>query len=346
MDGRERYLRALHFAGPDRVPMMHRAIPGAFSLYGQQLRELYERYPADVLFSPVAYTWFGFDRVVGEGSGRLRGAVDEWGCVWDSLADGYLGQVVGHPLDDWAKLEDYRFPDPASGRAGVDALVDAVRADGHRHYVPVLAGTLWQQTFWLRGFENALLDVLDDRPEMHYLRDRLVEFLLQRIEIILEHREHVDGIQINDDWGTQQGLMISPAHWRRIYKPAYARLVAAIHSAGLQAHLHTDGHVAAIVEDLIEIGFDEINPQVSCMDLADLSRRCRGRVCVRADVDRQYHLPYGTPAEMAAHVRSLYDAFGGPTGGYVGYGEVSTDVPLANVEAMLRAIAELPTRAN
>lgn len=338
MNGRERYLRALEFAGPDRVPLMHRAVPGAFRQHGRGLTDLYERYPADVLFSPTGRSWFGFNRLVGEASGVLRGATDEWGCVWDSLSADYFGQVVGHPLDDWAKLADYVLPTPATGREGVDALVDVARADGHAHYVPVLLGTLWQQTFWLRGFENALIDVLDDRPEMYELRDRLVEFLLRRVEIILEHRDYVDGIQINDDWGTQQGLMISPAHWRQVYKPAYKRLVDAIHAGGKKAHLHSDGHIAAVIEDLLELGFDEINPQVSCMDLAELSRQCQGRVCVRADVDRQYYLPYGTPEEMRAHVRSLYDAFGSPAGGYVGYGEVSADTSLANVEAMLQAV--------
>ncbi|MHB1135011.1 MAG: uroporphyrinogen decarboxylase family protein [Chloroflexota bacterium] len=342
MDGRERYLRALHFAGPDRVPVMHRTLPGAFRRFGRALEELYERYPSDVLLHPSSRTWFGFNRGVGEGSGKYQGAVDEWGCVWDSLSDDYLGQVVGHPLDEWHKLEDYHFPAPETGQEGLADLGATVQADGHQHYVPVMLGTLWQQYFWLRGFENALFDVLEDRAEMYELRDRLVKFMLQRLEIILRQKEHVDGIQINDDWGSQQALLINPVAWRRIYKPAYARLVEAIHASGCQAHLHSDGHIAAIVPDLIELGFDEINPQVSCMDLGELRGLCRDKICVRADVDRQYFLAYGTPAEMRGHVRQLYDTFASPRGGYIGYGEAAPETPLANVEAMLASFYELP----
>ena len=71
MNGRERYRRAIAFAGPDRPPVMHRTLPGAFRHYGRDLDELYARYPSDVLFNPASRNWFGFNTVVGEGSGRL-----------------------------------------------------------------------------------------------------------------------------------------------------------------------------------------------------------------------------------------------------------------------------------
>ena len=168
-------------------------------------------------------------------------------------------------------------------------------------------GTLWHRTNWLRGFENSLVDVVEDRPEMYALRDRITDFLLKRVEILLRHREHIDGILVNDDWGTQETLMIRPEYWRKVYKPAYAKIVAAIKSGGCFAHLHSDGVTDAIMEDLIEIGFDELNPQMSCMDIESVGRRFGGRVCFRADMDRQYVLPFGTPADVTALVERLYD---------------------------------------
>ena len=47
-------------------------------------------------------------------------------------------------------------------------------------------------------------------------------------------------------------------------------------------------------------------------------------------------------ADVEAHVRGAYGAFGqGLGGGYVGYGQVGPDVPLENAEAMLRTFWEL-----
>lgn len=341
MNSRERYTRAITFAGPDRVPVMHRSLPGAYRKYGKQLEDLYARYPGDALLSPSTRGWFAYRRGVGESSGKLRGVTDEWGCVWDSLTDDYLGQVIGHPLDEWEKLDAFKWPEPTVGIVGVEEMVAAVKADSHQHYCLIEVGTLWHLTNWLRGFENSLVDVAEDREEMYILRDRITEFLLERVEILLKHRDSIDGVLVNDDWGTQQALMIKPTDWRKVYKPAYAKIVQAIKSGGFFAHLHTDGVTDAIMDDLIEIGFDELNPQMSCMDIEDVGRRFGGRVCFRADMDRQVTLPFGTPPEVEAYVQRLYDAFGRHNGGYIGYGQVGTDVPLANAEAMLAAFFRL-----
>jgi len=337
MNSRERYSRAIKFDQPDRVPIMHRTLPGSFHKYGKRIDDLYARFPSDALLSPSTHGWFNFKWAVGETSGQLKGATDEWGCVWDSLTDDYLGQVFGHPLADWSALDGFKAPDPMVGIEGVDEMVETVKADDHQHYSLIEVGTLWHRTNWLRGFENSLIDVVEDRPEMYHLRDLITEFLLKRAEILLARREYIDGVLVNDDWGTQQTLMIRPEYWRKIYKPAYAKIVEAIHSGGLNAHLHSDGVIDAIMDDLIEIGFDELNPQVSCMDIEDLGRRFGGRVCFRADMDRQYTLPFGTPSEVEALVQRLYNAFGRSGGGYVGYGQIGTDVPLANGESMLAA---------
>jgi uroporphyrinogen decarboxylase len=345
LNSRERYTRTITFTGPDRVPIMHRTLPGSFRKYGKALEDLYARYPSDVLLSPASQSWFGFRSAVGERSGVLQGEVDEWGCVWDSLSDDYLGQVFGHPLDDWEKLASYRLPEPTVGIEGVEYLVEVVKADDHQHYSLIEVGKLWHRTNWLRGFENSLVDVIDERPEMYELRDRLTDFLVKRVEIVLERREYVDGILINDDWGTQQALMVRPESWRKVYKPAYAKIVEAIHSGGRFAHLHTDGVTQAIMDDLIEIGFDELNPQMSCMDIEEVGRRFGGRVCFRADMDRQYTLPYGSRAEVEEYVQRLFQAFGTAGGGYVGYGQVGTDVSLENAEAMLAAFSKLVYRA-
>jgi hypothetical protein len=341
MNSRERYRRAITFAGPDRVPIMHRTIPGAFRRHAGKLEALYERYPSDVLLSPSTRAWFAFRRGVAESSGALRGVTDEWGCVWDSLNADYLGQVCGHPLDTWEKLPGFKSPEPTVGIEGVHEMAATVKTDGHQHYSLIEVGTLWHLTNWLRGFESSLMDVIEDRPEMYELRDRITGFLLKRVEILLTHRESIDGILVNDDWGTQETLMIRPEYWRKIYKPAYAKIVQAIHSGGCFAHLHTDGVTEAIMEDLIEIGFDELNPQLSCMDIEDLGKRFGGRVCVRADMDRQYTLPFGTPAEVESYVERLYNAFGRFHGGYIGYGQINTDVPLENAQVMLAAFSRL-----
>ena len=337
MDSRERYVRALTFQGPDRVPVMHHAVRGAFREHGQALEELYARYPGDVLLSPLSRGAFAFHD---HPRGRwMEGEVsrDDWGCGWQWTTPDHMGLAVYHPLGDWAALDNFRPPDPMVGEEGVDHMEEVVRQDGHRHFVFVDGGEVFQRMFFLRGFENLLVDLVEDRPEVYALRDMVVEFNLKRLERWLG-TGLVDGIVCRDDWGTQAALMVNPEIWRRVFRPVYQRLADFIHEGGAYASFHSDGDILEIIPDLIEMGWDELNPQVHLMDIEELGRQWGGKVCIRADIDRQWTLPQGTPEQVRAFIERLFDAFGPFDGGYVGWGEMNADVPLANCEAMLETL--------
>jgi uroporphyrinogen decarboxylase len=150
----------------------------------------------------------------------------------------------------------------------------------------------------------------------------------------------IDGVFLADDWGTQRSLMISPALWRKHFKPAYREMIDEAHRAGVQAHFHTDGYILEIVPDFIELGVDVLNPQQTLMDLTELQRLCKGSVCVRTDFDCQQILPYGTRAEIYAHVREVIATFKHPQGGVIAHGELQWDQPLENIRAMYEAVLE------
>jgi uroporphyrinogen decarboxylase len=340
MDSRERYVRALTFDGPDRVPLMHCTLRGAWLAHGKRLEELYARYPSDVLLSSRSHGPFAF---AGSERGQWAdGAVtwDDWGCGWLWNTPEYMGQAVHHPLADRAAFEGFRAPDPMTGASGVAQMEAEVDTDGHRHFVFADGGEVFQRMLFLRGMEDLLVDLHEDRQEVYALRDLIVEVCLQRIACWLDTGK-VDGIILRDDWGTQQALMIAPATWRRVFRPAYQRLVAAIHERDAFVSFHSDGMIAEILPDLVEIGCDEINPQVQLMGIEALGQRYGGRVCVRADIDRQFVLPHGSPDDVRALLQRLFRAFGSARGGYVGWGEMTSDVPLANGEALLETLCSL-----
>jgi hypothetical protein len=340
MNSRERVIRSIKFTSPDRAPIMHRTLPGAFRRYGQALEDLYARYPSDVLLSPKLRAPFRHADPAGEGAGA--GLVkDVWGCTWQKVTDDYAGLVVGHPLEDWSAMDTYRWPNPATGEEPAAAeLVATVGADGHQHYVMAAVGTIYHQYTFLRNMENGLMDVVEETPQFAYLLERLTDFVVARARFWCQFEE-VDGILVEDDWGSQENLLISPAKWRKWFKPLYTRVIQAIHAGGKFAHLHSDGQVRSIIPDLIEIGWDEINLQVWTMDVKELGREFNGKICFRADLDRQYVLPFGTVNEVEEHVRQTYAALGSRRGGYIGYGQVGPDVPLRNAEAMLSALSSL-----
>ena len=334
MDGRERYIRALTFDHPDRVPVMHCTLGGAWQTHGQALVDLYARYPSDVLLS--SRTGGPFALTLSERGHWANGEVtyDDWGCGWLWSTPDHMGQAVHHPLADWRALDTYRAPDPAAGYDGVQQMVAEVDADEHRHFVFADGGELFQRMMFLRGMEDLLVDLHEEREELYLLRDMIVEVCLKKIEM-WGATGKVDGIILRDDWGTQQALMIRPETWRRVFRPAYERLVEAVHDARAFVSYHSDGVIDAILPDLVTIGCDEVNPQAHVMDIEALGHRIGGTVCVRSDIDRQHILPDGKPDEVRQLIGRLFEAFGTFDGGYVGWGEMNSDVPLANGQAML-----------
>ena len=330
MNSRERVYRAIEFGGPDRLPLMHVVLPGGFTVFGDALRALLARHPDD--FAVTGYTEpTEFSDEIGVPQ------ADGWGAKWLRTLDDSKGQVVEHPLADWGQLDGYRFPDPLA-IGDWSAVEDRLRANAGAKYVLVDGDTLFQRMFYLRGYEQLMYDLADRPPELAYLRDRIADFMVRKIEKWLEFG--VDGFQFRDDWGTQQALMISPADWREWFKPTYARIFDAVKAGGKHIWFHSDGQIFPIIGDLIELGAKVVNPQAHLIGFERLASAFGGKVCFLGDIDRQYVLPFGTPDEVRAHVRSAIQTFGNYHGGYIGRGEVAVDTPLANLEAMYEAFGE------
>ena len=90
--------------------------------------------------------------------------------------------------------------------------------------------------------------------------------------------DDVDMIKIGDDLGTEQSLLMSPAMYRRILKPIHADYIAFIQArTKARIFFHTDGDVFDLLDDLVEIGVDILNPVQSGSgklgNLAEVKRR-------------------------------------------------------------------------
>jgi uroporphyrinogen decarboxylase len=325
MNSRERVIKAIEMKGPDRVPILHSELPGARLRYGNKVTELYAKYPSDFLS-------FGYPGE--EEYGPEIGAVhrDRWGAGWVRTTDDFKGQVIDHPLSDWNVLSTYRFPDPLNWPEF--ALAEkAIKEDHGEHYILADGDTLWQRMFYLRGFERTLIDLMTDRKEAHILRDRILDYILRRIEKWTSMR--VDGISFRDDWGTQTGLMIRPSLWREFFRPAYSEMFKEAHSGGAHVHFHSDGKTREIIPDLVDIGADVLNIQFPVMDLNELRGEFGGRVCFLGGTDRQGIDAFGSVEEVNAHVRQITETFGTFNGGYIGQIEWTHIIPLENMEAAL-----------
>ena len=182
--------------------------------------------------------------------------------------------------------------------------------------------------------------------EVRRLGERLLEFYLVLVDRYAE--AGVDGIMSSDDWGSQNGLMINPKIWRRIFKPWYKELVNAIHKRGLHAILHSCGNIYEIIPDLIEIGFDVLHPiQPGALDLEKVAREFKGKICFFGGIDVQYLLPKGNPREVREGITRAIKTLASKEGGVIAApaNAIVPDIPLENIKTMYETVAEFNTNA-
>jgi uroporphyrinogen decarboxylase len=157
----------------------------------------------------------------------------------------------------------------------------------------------------------------------------------------------VDGGYFGDDYGGQKNLLFSPRSWRRLIKPRLARLFAPFVEAGLPVILHSDGQIAAILPDLVEIGLTALNPvQPEVIDHAWLRQTFGRQLAYYGGVSTQTVLPHGTPDQVRAAVSACVDTLAPEGTGLVvaPSHRLMTDIPMENVEALLAAFSSLDER--
>ncbi|MFC1693212.1 uroporphyrinogen decarboxylase family protein [Candidatus Latescibacterota bacterium] len=148
------------------------------------------------------------------------------------------------------------------------------------------------------------------------------------------------------DYGSQNGPLYSPAMFRDLYKPHYKRICDWIHAnTTWKTMIHTCGGVRPIINDIIEAGFDILNPvQTSAagMDPGELKEEFGDRIVFHGGgVETQKTLPYGTPEEVYDEVSERIRILN-KGGGYIfnTIHNIQADVPVENILAMFRAVEE------
>ncbi len=244
---------------------------------------------------------------------------NEWGYRLEKLDDGTMGHPTRPALPDWETAERLRPPPLREDvrLADVQAYFDLCE-DRYRLASLDLSGfTVYTL---LRGFENSMTDFLVEPERSARLLDTIFDWECAVIEMVARRGFH--GIHFADDWGTQSGLMISPALWRKLFKPRYERQFSLARRLGLESWFHCCGDLTEIAEDFHEIGVDVLNiSQPNVVDLDRVSARLRGRQCFLIPISYQTVSISGTPAEIYAEAERLYGLLGASCGGFIGYVE-------------------------
>ncbi len=223
----------------------------------------------------------------------------------------------------------------------------ALRASTDRAIMVVVGCNLFEWGTFLRRMDNFLMDLIAEPEQVERVLEDLVEVHLATLEKLCAAVGDVaDVCRFGDDLGTDTGPFMAPATYRELFKKHHTRLCDYVHKhSSMHTFLHSCGSIHALLPDLIEAGFEVINPvQTACRDMEPerLKREFGRDVCFwGGGCDTRAVLNHGSPDEVKDDVRRRIEILA-PGGGFVfnTIHNILPDVPPENIEAMFEAVAE------
>jgi len=245
------------------------------------------------------------------GGDRFR---NEWGVVKERSPHG-LPVPVGHPIGSPQDLASWQRPSPDPQRSALVARLMAMRFRDTKGLFFMVRG-VFTNSWYLRGMHHLLVDFIRRPDFVDAITRQVTDYCLELIDLAADVGAHV--AIIDDDMADKNNPMFSPRHYRSLIKPRHVELVDHAHARGLQIALHSDGNLWPLLEDLVDAGFDGLNPlePQAGMDLAGVKAAWGDRICLIGNIDCGELLCHGTTAQVEEAVaQAIEDA--APGGGYI-----------------------------
>jgi uroporphyrinogen decarboxylase len=273
--------------------------------------------------------------------------VDEWGVKRQVVGD--YANLIEHPLQtaNLEDLESFPWPDSADNYdfKGLREPAQKLYEEGEYALVGSFGspGNLFEQAWYIRGLAEFMKDLIKNKDFARELIRQILEVRKRNAELYLnEVGEFIDVVQLGDDLASQANLLISPKIYQEIIKPYHLELCEFVKKrTRAKIYFHCCGSISPLLDELIEIGVEILNPvQVSAdnMDTQDLKKRYGKKLSFWGAIDTFDVLPNGRVSDVQTEVnKRIHDL--GTGGGYVmaPVHNVCCDVPPENIVAMYEA---------
>jgi uroporphyrinogen decarboxylase len=333
----ERIRASMNFEEGDRTPIWdyldNRAVVDYFAREGEDYHTTMVR----------VYHHLGIDLCRGYGS-----AFAETQEGVESGASKILGRTawkVHYEITTLDELATYR-PQPLNEAWIQDHWIAHMRREQARFapntmYVPG-HGCGFHAAYGLMGQEFFCYAIYDARSDVERIMEALSESAA-RIATAAAEAQLAPLFFIGDDIAYKDKLMFSPKFLRETFIPMLQRMIVPLKEAGIKVVYHSDGNLMEIMDDLVDIGVDGLNPiePLAGMDLGVLKRRYGKNLILVGGIDCSQLLPLGTPEQIRQSVKEAMRVAAPGGGFFIGSSsEIVPATPLENVLAFYEACRE------
>jgi len=351
MTSKERFRSAMEYEGYDRPPARYYACPEITDALLKRYNlpdELALREKLGCDFRQVDPAYIGPPRRFFDYGGLQDGL---WGEKYEMLSfgdgDGEYRESVYQPYRDMVSVDEMEgLPKPQPTTGWYDYSDIEEQCDRFKDYVVWAGGTSVPDFIngicRVRGVEQTLVDIATEDPILIRLLDMFAEFFYEKTRSTLEAGNgKIDVLCIGDDLGTQNGLLISPHSFDRLFAPRLERFIDLAHAYGAYAMMHSCGSVYKLIPRLISIKLDILEVvQIDAvgMEIEKLHSEFYRKIGFCGSMSVQSTLPFGSVGDVIKEVEIRKELF--KDGGMViaPTHQIQVGTPLENIEAMYRAI--------
>ena len=271
-------------------------------------------------------------------------AKDGYGALW--RMDKFPWHLETPPLDE-PSFEGYDFPSSAKFVNPIlqnkKAAIELYNNDNEHYRVINLGWGVFEHTWRIRGFENALVDTMMDEDFYQELTEKITAIYIDMLKACED--VPADAFLFGDDWGEQRGVIIGAEKWRKLIKPCWKRIYAEVHRQGKVVLQHSCGSIVDIYDDLAEIGMDcheSVQPEARGMAPEIIKEKWGSKISFLGCLGSQGILNFGTPDEIKTEIFRLRDLFK-KDGGYIlaPAKPLQDEMDIEKAVAVVEALSEL-----
>lgn len=349
MNSKERFYASIEYRGYDRPPTKHYGTPEInrelMDFFGVSTYEELQLKVGDD-FRSVEPKYIGPELKTFE-DGSWEGL---WGERYINyrFGDGTYPEAVYLPFKDVTdveQLKEFRFPSPDwfdysqikneclekrqyvvyTGNSGVPDLINSIAR--------------------CRGVEQVLLDIALEDPVYLALVEARFNFFYEMYRRVLEAGEGlIDVMCFGEDYGNQNGLLISPSSFEKLFASKLESLFALAHKYGAKTMMHCCGSCRRLIPRFIELGLDileVVQVDAAMMDIRELHKDFYGDIAFCGSISVQNTLPFGTLEEVRKEVELRKELFS--KGGMIiaATHDIQVGTPIENIIEMYRVIGSL-----
>lgn len=222
-----------------------------------------------------------------------------------------------------------------------------MKASSDKALMIVVGCNLFEWGTFIRRMDNFLMDLYMEAENVEALLDALMERHMETLSRVCEAVGDVaDILRFGDDLGAMNGPFMDPELYRQMFKPRHKQLCSYVkENSDMYTFLHSCGSIYKLIPDLIDAGFDILNPvQTQATDMEPLKLKSEfGKELSfwGGGIETVGTLNSGTGEEIRSEVLQRLEILS-KDGGFVfnPVHNILPDVPPENIVAMFNAVKE------